>query len=48
MVLSVASFTLIALLYSGSIAESAQEAYYFVLRSFGMVSGFASGMMSPF
>lgn len=47
-VLSVASFTLIGLLYSGAIAETAQEAYFFVLRSIGMVSGLASGMLSPF
>ena len=46
-VLMVASFTFMALLFSGAIMDAVHQAYFFVLRTVGVVSGFAEGMMPP-
>ena len=44
-ILILISFSLIGSLYASAIANAAQEAHFFVLRSIGTVSSFATAML---
>ena len=44
-ILIAGSLAVVAVLYSGDIAATSQEAYFFVLRSIGQVSNFAAAML---